>query len=187
MSYLLRIGIVLILLSCFCTQISFAGTLSDDYQELVKKRVELENKRKEFETRLTALSSQKKSLTIVFYQCISQKNKDYWEEKLNEANEANTGLEKKRLELIDLRKKIDLIRSNTEKQRVEIEQKHTRKGPGTQYETDFRDYMGSLQENYYNSLEQELFPGYESLLGDMNANISFLKTTVGKCMKRDLN
>ncbi|MDM8539205.1 hypothetical protein QUF70_20820, partial [Desulfobacterales bacterium HSG17] len=120
MNCLLRIGTIFILLTCVFINTSFAGTLSEDYQELVKKRIELENKRKEFETRLTALASQKKSLTIVFYQCISQKDKEYWEKKLTEANDANSSLEKERLELADIRKKIGKIRSKKEQQRVDI-------------------------------------------------------------------
>ena len=187
MNYLLRTGIIFFLLSCFFIQTPFAGTLSEDYQKLVKKRVELENKRKNFEARLSSLSSQKKSLTIVFYQCISQKDKEYWEKKLTEANKANTSLEKERLELADVRKKISEIRSKKEKQRVEIEQKYTKKGPGTQYEVDFRQYMEALKNEYYNLLEQELFPGYDSYMKNIDEYISFLKKTVGKCMKRDLN
>jgi len=187
MNYLLRTGIIFFILSCFTIQTPFAGTLSEDYQELVKQRVELENKRKDYEARIAALSSQKKSLTIVFYQCISQKDKDYWEKKLTEANEANTSLEKERLGLADVRKGISEIRSNKEKQRVEIENMHTYKGPGTQYEPDFRLYMDALKNEYYNMLEQELFPGYDSYIKNLNEYISFLKKTVGKCMKRDLN
>lgn len=104
---------------------------------------------------------------------------------MTEANDANTSLEKERLELADLRKKIGDIRSKKEEQRIEIEQKHTRKGPGTQYEIDFREYMDALQNEYYTILEQELFPGYESYTRHVNEYINFLKTTVGKCMKLD--
>lgn len=61
MNLLLRTGIIFFLLSFFTIQAPCAGTLSEDYQELVAKRVELENKRKDFETRLAALASQKKA------------------------------------------------------------------------------------------------------------------------------
>jgi len=185
MNYLLRTGIILFLMTFPFVKTSFAGILIKDYQETVRKRVELEDKRKELEKHLDALSSQKRSMTIIFNKCLSQKNKDYREKKLSEASYASASLEKQRVQMAGIRKKIDSIRRNMEEKRIAIEMNHAKKGHGTQYETDFRQYMDELEKEYYNVLEQELFPGYKSYINNIDKNINFLKDTAGNCMKRD--
>jgi DNA repair exonuclease SbcCD ATPase subunit len=160
-----------------------AGTLQEDYQAMEARRQELENKRNGYEDQLKTLTSQQKSLTLIFYQCISQKDRDYWEAKLSEAQKTIEEMEAERLQIKEIRKRIDGIRQEMEKRRLEIENSHTNKGPGTPYETEFRVYMGNLEENYFKALENELFTAYIGILDRMEAYNLFLKESVSHCGK----
>ncbi|MEE4355227.1 MAG: hypothetical protein V2I97_02090 [Desulfococcaceae bacterium] len=186
-----RIAITVLLFACFFSNSfrvpdSMAGTLAEDYNALVSKRVELEDVRKKHESRLSTLSSQKKSLTIVFYKCVSGEDKEFWEKKLNESEETTAQLEAERKELAELRQHVSRIRRDLEKRRVSIEENHKNKGPGTPYETEFRAYMAALQKDYFDLLTGELFKGYEAYLAHLEAYNASLKESVGKCMKREI-
>ena len=171
------------ILVCLCATTAHAWKLQDDYKVLEKRRQELEEKRKAYETQLIKLVSQKKSLTVIFFQCVSPKEKDYWEAKIAEAQAANEKLETERQALIQIRKKMNENRSRLEQRRVDIEAGHTRKIPGSAYETEFNAYMIALEQEYFQPLEQELFTGYEAHLSAMESNIAFLRESVSRCMK----
>jgi DNA repair exonuclease SbcCD ATPase subunit len=159
--------------------------LAAEYRRVVDKRQELERKRQEYEASLASLSSQIRSLNMVFFQCVSLKEKDFWEARINEANAAKDRLEAERKTLADLRKRIDAARKALEQRRRNIEASHVRKGPGTPYETEFRDYMAALESDYFQPLQNQLFEGYERYRRDVRSYIDLLKDSVGRCMKRD--
>ncbi len=184
MKYSLRLGIALFILISGFASFAFAGPLQDEYKVLEQKRVELEQKRKNYETRLNSLIHKKKSITMVFYQCISKKDKAYWEENLTMAQKKLDNMENERATLVTLRKKLNKIRKKLENERVDIEARHTFKGPGSPYETEFRKYMKKLESEYFALLEKELFPGYNSYLTKLENYISFLKKTIKPCIRR---
>lgn len=175
--------VVFLVLVCFCATVAHAWKLQEDYKALEKRRSELEQKRKAYEDRLIQLISQKKSLTVVFFQCVSPKEKDYWEAKIAEAQAADEKLETERQSLIEIRKRMNANRSRLEQWRVEIEAKHTRKTPGSAYEAEFNEYMAALEQEYFQPLEQTLFKGYEDHLAAIESNIAFLKESVSRCME----
>ncbi|GBC60471.1 hypothetical protein DENIS_1424 [Desulfonema ishimotonii] len=181
-----RIGILSLMICGMFSPTSYAGTLADDYSTVVQRRYDLEAQRKGYEKQLGTLAARKKSLTLLFFQCVSQKNKDFWETKLAESNASNDELSANRLELIDLRNHLDQTRKGLEEKRLEIEKKHTAKGPGTPYETEFREYMQALETEYFTLLETDLFEGYKTYLSKIEAHIGFLKESVGTCMKRKI-
>jgi DNA repair exonuclease SbcCD ATPase subunit len=161
--------------------------LSEDYQELVQTRQTLEQERQSHESRLETMGNQIRSLNMVFFQCVSLKEKDFWEARINEANAAKDALEVERKTLAELRKKIDAARRDLETRRREIEAAHTRKGPGTPYETEFREYMAALESDYFIPLQNQLFDGYEGYKKTLQAYIDLLKDSVGRCMNRSSN
>lgn len=171
------------ILICFGATTTHAWKLQEDYKALEKRRQELEEKRKAYETQLIKLVSQKKSLTVIFFQCVSPKEKDYWEAKIAEAQATNEKLEKERKALIELRKEMNRNRARLEQRRVDIEAEYTPKTPGSPYETAFNEYMIALEKEYFQPLEQTLFKGYEAHLANMQDNIAFLKDSVSRCMK----
>lgn len=158
--------------------------LSEDYQELVQTRQELEQERRSQESRLEAMGKQIRTLNMLFFQCVTLKEKNFWEARINDANAAKDALEVKRQALAELRKEIDATRRNLETRRQEIEASHTRKGPGTPYESEFREYMAALESDYFSPLRNRLFGGYEAYEKDIRAYIGLLKDSVGRCMKR---
>ncbi len=184
MKYSLNLGIALFVLIFGFASFVFAGFLQDEYKVLEQKRSEFEKQRKNYETRLNSLIHKKKSITMVFYQCISKKDKAYWEKKLAKAQEKLDDMENDRSSLVNLRKKLNKIRKNLENERLDIEARHTFKGPGTPYETEFREYMKKLESEYFSPLEKELFPGYNSYLSKLEDYILFLKQTIKPCLKQ---
>lgn len=175
------------LIGLLCGAIPAMAGLSEDYQELVQRRQTLEQDRKTHESRLAAMAGQIRSLNMVFFQCVSLKEKDFWEARINEANAAKDALEVQRKALAELRKNIDAARRNLETRRQEIEAAHTRKGPGTPYETEFREYMAALESDYFLPLQNRLFGGYEGYQKELQAYIDLLKDSVGRCMNRTSN
>ncbi len=163
-----------------------AGALAEDYNEQILQRQELENRRRDYENRLTALASQNKNLTMVFYQCISRKEKDLWEARLDKSAKAKEQMETHRLAIAEIRKRLGDIRQQLEQKRLDIESAYTDKGPGSEYETAFRAYMKELDETYFQALSGELFREYDVYFSEMEAHIAFLKECVGQCMKRKL-
>lgn len=159
--------------------------LAAEYQQLVTQRQKLEQKRREYEASIASLSSQIRSLNMVFFQCVSLKEKEFWETRINETNRAKDQLEVQRKELAVLRNRIDAARKTLEKRRREIEASHTRKGPGTPYETEFRTYMAALESDYFQPLQDQLFDGYEQYGQAVRSYIDLLKDSVSRCMKRD--
>lgn len=175
-----------LLISLFCGGIPavHAGTLQEDYQALVQQRQVLENQRREYESRLQTLAGQVKSLTIVFFQCMTHKDKAYWEEKVARSKMIRNELETERKEIAQLRREINPVRQELEERRRAIEERHTRKGPGTPYETEFREYMEALRTEYFGTLTGELFAGYDTYAKEMTDYIEFLKTAIAPCMNR---
>lgn len=159
--------------------------LAEDYRERVETRQSLEAERRRYEASLAALSAQIRSLNMVFFQCVSLKEKDFWEARINEANAAKDRLEAERQALAEVRDRVDRARQALETRRQEIEAAHTRKGPGTPYETDFREYMAALESDYFTPLREDLFQGYEKYQEGIRAYIELLKDSVSHCMKRD--
>jgi len=166
---------------------SSAASLQEDYRAFEIQRQSLEETRRAYETRLTALASQVKSLNIVFFQCVSPKEPDYWEGKIAEVKQIRDDLETERKVLSTLRKQINKEARRLERRRQEIEKTHTRKGPGTPYEADFRKYMAELSEEYFQPLEDRLFAGYDAYLSGVDYYIEFLKQSVTPCLKRNRN
>ncbi|MFP4348048.1 MAG: hypothetical protein ACOC3W_08165 [Thermodesulfobacteriota bacterium] len=166
---------------------TFAASLQEDYQSFEAERQSLEETRRGYESRMTALASQVKSLNMIFFQCVSPKQPDYWEEKIAEAKRIRDDLEAERKELSKIRKSVNAEGRRLEQRRQEIEETHTRKGPGTPYETDFREYMAALSNEYFEPLETRLFAGYDAYLSGVEQYVAFLKESVGPCMKRDRN
>lgn len=165
----------------------YAASLQEDYRAFEAQRQALEEKRRGIESRIAALSSQVKSLNMVFFQCVSPKEPDYWEDKIAEAKRIRDDLETERLEMSKLRKQINQDGKRLEMRRREIEETHTRKGPGTPYETDFRQYMAALSNEYFLPMESRLFAGYQKYLEGVENYVAFLKDSVSRCMKRDKN
>lgn len=161
-----------------------SASLADDYRELVRKRQSLETQREAYEASLIQLSRQKKNLTTVFFQCISRQPQSDWEEKIERAKAFNEEIESMRQAMNEKREHIYRMGAEMEALRQKIEAEHTNKGPGTAYETEFRDYMEALDQTYFNALSEELFGGYEAFLERIKANIAFLKECVGQCMAR---
>jgi chromosome segregation ATPase len=175
------------LIALFCAAIPAMAGLSEDYQALVQTRQTLEQERQNHESRLAAMGNQIRSLNMVFFQCVSIEEKDFWEARINEANTAKDALEAERKALAELRKTIDAARRDLETRRREIEASHTRKGPGTPYETEFREYMAALESDYFSPLQNQLFDGYQGYEKDLQAYINLLKDSVGRCMNRTSN
>ncbi|MFP4308862.1 MAG: hypothetical protein ACLFRG_21695 [Desulfococcaceae bacterium] len=179
-----RMAVLFPLIGLLCTAIPAMAGLSEDYQELVQTRQELEQERRNYESRLEAMGKQIRTLNMVFFQCATLKEKDFWEARINEANAAKNELEVERKALAKIRKEIDAARRDLEARRREIEASHLRKGPGTPYETEFRDYMAALQSDYFSPLRNRLFDGYEAYGKEVQAYIDLLKDSVGRCMNR---
>ena len=169
------------------TDHSSAASLQEDYRAFEARRQSLEETRRGYETRLATLASQVKSLNIVFFQCVSPKEPDYWEGKIAEVKRIRDDLETERKVLSTLRKQVNEVGRRLEQRRQEIEETHTRKGPGTPYEADFRRYMADLSEEYFQPMENRLFAGYDAYLSGVDYYIEYLKESVGPCLKRDRN
>ena len=162
-----------------------AAELADDYRELVETRQALEQERRGYEADLATLGARIRSLNIVFFQCVTLAEKDFWEARIDEANAAKDRLEIERGALAEVRNRVDRARRDLETRRREIEAAHTRKGPGTPYETEFREYMAALENDYFAPLRRDLFRGYERYRENVQAYIDLLKDSVSRCMKRD--
>lgn len=176
------------LLLCILTALpAFAASLQEDYRAFEIQRQSLEEKRRGYESRIAALSSQVKSLNMIFFQCVSPKEPDYWEAKIAEVKRIRDDLETERKVLSTLRKQVNEVGRRLERRRQEIEETHTRKGPGTPYEADFRRYMADLSEAYFQPMENRLFAGYDAYLSGVDYYIEYLKESVGPCLKRDRN
>jgi len=175
---------VFLTLCCFFVNKPFAGTLSEDYNALVEQRMELEEIRKQHENRFSVLSAQKKSLTLVFFQCVSRNDRAFWEAKLAEAEAGIAKLETERKKLVDLIEQAATVRRDLEKKRIDIENRHSSKSPGSPYETEFREYMNALRAEYFTLLKEELFTGYVTYLSHVEDYNSFLKDAVSRCMNR---
>jgi len=184
MKIIWQTALVFLTLCCFFVNKPFAGTLSEDYNALVSQRMELEEIRKQHENRFSVLSAQKKSLTLVFFQCVSRNDREFWESKMAEAEAGIAKLEAEKKKLVDLIEQTATVRRDLEKKRVDIENRHSSKAPGTPYETEFREYMKSLETEYFTLLKNDLFTGYVAYLSHLEDYNSFLRDAVGRCMKR---
>lgn len=181
--------------------VSGAGTLQEDYREVVEKRQTLEKERAEYERRQQALSSDLQQITKDLNHCIyetrmraleKRKHKIYeswrtiWESRLKEAEIARRSAEEVRRSLTQLWRELSEVRGKFEALRQEIENRHTRKGPGTPYEEEFRGYMASLESNYFDRIENELFAGYDEYLNGARGYLRLLSNSLEMCRENDL-
>lgn len=162
---------------------SKAGDLADDYRIVVERRQQLEDRRGEYEKQQNILGGRQKTLTILFYQCVSRRDRAYWEQKITQADESMKKLEGVRLDLDKLRDDIAKTRQGLEKRRQDIESRHTNKTAGTPYEAEFREYMAALEKDVFQRVEAELFPASQNYITEMNAYNDFLKESVSVCVK----
>lgn len=162
----------------------FAGDLQDDYRKLEVKRKKLEKHRSQYEARLKALSLKRQRLTSRLSKCISLNWKgDQWEAKLKQAEITREKLEAERLNIVKLRTHINKVRGEFENTRARIEETYKIKTPGSEYETEFRQYMSGLDDQYFTRLENELFRDYEAYLSGIVNYLMFLKDSIELCKK----
>lgn len=190
------LGVVLAIVS-----VSVAGTLQEDYQKVVAKRQALEQERRDYEQRQQALSSELQQVTKDLNDCIyetrmralkKRKHKIYeswrtiWESRLKEAEVARRSAEEVRRSLTQLWRDLSKVREKFEALRQEIENRHTYKGPGTPYEEEFRSYMESMENNYFDRVENELFAGYDEYLNGARGYLRLLANSLKMCRENDL-
>ncbi len=84
-------------------------TLRDDYKQLEGKRKRIEKERKTYETELRRLSSKRYGLSLAVNKCVAQNNAVGWDSNLEEAKTKKEKSERQRLDLVELRKKLDFI------------------------------------------------------------------------------
>ncbi len=176
--------LVTIAIIVFSVNETNAGSLGSDYRKLVVKRQKLEKQRTKYEIKIKKLSSKQRRLNMRLYKCVTKKQDDFWTSKFKEAKAGNSILEKERVILDNLRKDIDKMRLEFENTRVEIERKYKPKTKGSEYETEFRQYMDNLNVQYLNRLKTELFSGYKAYLSSIEKHLRFLENSVNQCKGR---
>ncbi len=159
------------------------STLRDDYKRLEGKRKRIEKERKTYETELRRLSSKRYGLSLAVNKCVAQNNEVGWDSYLEEAKTKKEKSERQRLDLVELRKKLDLARSEFESIRSSIEKKYRGGRRGEPYEIEFRKYMEDLDTQYLDRVDPELFAGYESYLAGVGGYIVFLERFRNECSK----
>ncbi|MCP4346654.1 MAG: hypothetical protein GY795_14150 [Desulfobacterales bacterium] len=158
-----------------------AGSLGSDYRKLVVKRQKLERQRTNYEIKIRKLSSKQRKLNKRLYKCVTKKKDDFWTAKFREAKAGNSILEQERVKLGNIRKDIGEMRVEFETTRVEIERRYKPKTKGSDYETEFRQYMDNLNDQYLNKLETALFSGYKTYLSGIEKHLRFLENSVNQC------
>lgn len=197
---LIRISLALMMLFGTLT-LAAAGTLQEDYKATEAKRRALEKKRMDYENRQQSVSSEMQKITKDLNDCIyetrmkaleKRKTKIYeswrtiWESRLKEAEIARRNAEEVRRSLTHLWRDLSDVRKKFETLRQEIEKKHTYKGPGAAYEKEFRSYMESMEKNYFDRIESELFTGYEEYLNGARGYLKLLANSLQMCQENDL-
>ena len=158
-----------------------SATLRQDYRKLETKRQKLERQRIDYEKKLKTLRRHEDKMSVEFYHCVSQKSKANWKQKLENAKLMTGSLEAVHQNIENKRKEFDRMRRDLERSRIEIEKKHRRKGKGTDYENDFRQYMGALESQYLHPLEQFLLKDCREQIAETEKYLEFLKKSTAIC------
>ncbi len=157
------------------------GTLREDYRDFVVRRQDLEKERSRYQARINTLKSEQRKLTLDLYKCVVKSGRAEWAQKLDDAQARSDRLEEMRKNLNALRIELGEIRETLENERAAIERRHKRKGPGTEYEKEFRDYMRKLEEQYFQSISVKLFAGYEEYISVISSHTSALMKDIEAC------
>ncbi len=194
------VGWVLLLAIGFVLNTADAASLQEDYKGLEAKRRDLEAQRREYEKRLDTLTEELNAVADNLNDCVYQsrlktlnlrKSQIYqnwrmiWESRLKEAEIARRSTEEVRRDLIQLWRDLEKVREDFEKRRQEIERSHTAKGPGSEYEKAFREYMAEMREQYFKRIREDLFTGYDEYLNGAEGYRMFLKSSLDLCQKNE--
>ena len=178
-----------------------AGTLQSDYADLEARRKALEDQRRVYEKQLQNQAEAVNRVADDLNNCVYEtrmealqmkQHKVYqtwrriWESRLKEAEVVRKSSEEERRDLIQTWRELDEVRQALEAKRVEIERSHTRKGPGSPYETAFRKYMTELENQYFKRLENELFEGYRTYLDGAKGYLMFMKGSLSICENNEM-
>ncbi len=193
-------GWVLLLAIGFVLNTADAASLQEDYKGLEAERRDLETQRREYEKRLDTLTDNLNRVAEELNDCVYQsrlktlklrKSQIYqnwrmiWESRLKEAEIARRSTEEVRRDLIQLWRDLGKIREDFEQQRQKIEGSHTAKGPGSDYEKEFRVYMEEMREAYFKRIREDLFSGYDEYLRGSDGYRMFLQSSLDLCLKNE--
>jgi hypothetical protein len=165
-----------------CLQNAAAQDLQSEYREIVRKRQKLEHQRRSYEKQISALNSQGNAMSSAIFECMDRVSETEWHKiKREEIRLTENKLAAQQLHIAKLRTQLDKTRIDIEKKRIEIEKKHADKDPGSDYETEFRQYMEDLNSELIVPVETKLLQGYEQYLSGIESYVLLLKDIAGQC------
>ncbi len=162
-----------------------AGDLAADYEELISERKGLERRRADYESAVAKLARRQRKISTELLKCIGRHYEPgVWEPRLDDLEDGAARLESIREALARLRVDLNRVRDEMEERRRAIETSHRRKGPGSAYEAEFRQYMTDLRTEYLDRIETELFAGYDGYVTGVREYIGMLTTMMDNCESR---